>query len=136
MQTRKTKAVQKASPASNNAEVIQAAVACVQAFAAARAGYEGAPDGHSETAEKSDERWTSKARKALKKLSVTPATSATALAAKARIVPIVYQETCEDGTDLGGEFYRSFAADVRAFLEKPVRQEYEAKIQFRRPEAA
>jgi hypothetical protein len=122
---------QKSKTSRSDMVIIAAAVAYAQSAAAWRAGFEGDPDGNNENAERLGARYKRARDAALQKLANTPASSAEALDAKARIVPIVLDDDCGGVADLSDEFYRAFAADVRKYLEPMVRAEWDARADAR-----
>jgi hypothetical protein len=107
--------------------IIAAAVAYAQSAAAWRAGFDGDPDGSNENAERLGARHKRARDAALHKLANTPASSAEALDAKARVLPMILDDDCGGVADLSDEFYRAFAADVQKFLEPLISAEWHAR---------
>ena len=103
-------------PTTCNAAVIRACVAYAQSIAAHKAGFEADPDGNSEVAEKTGERFSTAAHNALDRATVCPANSAEAIDAKARILPLILENSGGGLEEADAGFFRSFAADVRAFM--------------------
>lgn len=108
----------RANSAASNAAVIRAAVEYASAIAAFHGGFRGAVHGEYKVADQAGARAWDKVVPAMQRLASTPATSAEALDAKARVLEIIREapETNEV-TDVTEAFYLSFAADVRRFLE-------------------
>jgi hypothetical protein len=126
---------QKPKTSKSDAIIIGAAVAYAQSAAAWRAGFDGDPDGDMKNANRFGARYARARDAALQKLVNTPASSAEALDAKARIVPMVLDDDCGDVADLSDEFYRAFAADVQKFLEPLISAEWYARNDARHPPA-
>jgi hypothetical protein len=118
---------QKPETSRSDTVIIAAAVAYAQSAAAWRAGFDGDPDGSNKNAERLGARHARARDTALQKLANTPASSAEALDAKARVLPMVLDDDCGDVADLSDEFYRAFAADVRKYLEPLVSAEWYAR---------
>jgi hypothetical protein len=112
--------------AADNAAVIRLAVEYAQAVAAWHGGFKADPDGDSTTAAKAGKH-LEQADLALQKLAARPATSAEALDAKARVAPIALDHEGGSLSDPADKFFRSFAADVCAFLKPAIHKEWMAK---------
>jgi hypothetical protein len=84
------------------------------------------------------ERHNRNAHSILATLASIPASSAVALDAKARLVPIVLDDDGDYGyiSEEGKAFYRAFAADVRTFLKPIVYEHWAAKIESKRQKKA
>lgn len=113
----------------NDAIIIREAVTYAQAVAAFHNGFKADPDGNNENAASLGEQHERIARGALSRLVSIPASSAEALEAKARIVPIILDD--DGGYGYIGEnseaFYRTFAADVCRFLDPIIREHWISK---------
>jgi hypothetical protein len=100
----------------SHAAVIRAAVEYAAAIAAFHGGFRGAVHGGYTVADQAGMRVWDKVAAAMKKLSRTPATSAEALDAKARVLEIIREDPANE-TPMTEGFYLSFARDVRSFLK-------------------
>jgi hypothetical protein len=114
MTTRQTR---RADPAASSAAVIRAAVDYSQAIAAFHASFrtDSYAYGNYKVADQAGARAWDKVVPAMKRLASTPATSAEALDAKARVLEIIQEDEANE-TDLTEAFYLLFATDVRRFL--------------------
>lgn len=114
---RAAKAKAKAAP--SDARLIQKCVVYAQEIAAFHAGFRADPDCDGKYAVGPlGVRHENCAQQALKDIAAMSASTAAGLQAKARILPIVVDDC--DGSfmdDTAAAFYRSFAADVKLFLE-------------------
>jgi hypothetical protein len=118
---------QKPKTSRSDTVIIAAAVTYAQSAAAWRAGFDGDSDGSNENAERLGARHKRARDAALHKLANTPASSAEALDAKARVLPMILDDDCGGVADLSDEFYRAFAADVQKFLEPLISAEWYAR---------
>jgi hypothetical protein len=115
----------KRSPAaSSDTRLIKECVIYGQEIAAFYAGFEADPDGSSKHASGLGGRHEDRARRALTQIATTNASTPAGLDAKARILPLVIEDSDGSGgvmEEADEAFYRSFTADVRAFLDPLIR---------------
>jgi hypothetical protein len=112
----------------NDEIIIRESVTYAQAIAAFHSGFQADPDGDFENAAGLGARYERIARAALARLASIPTSSAEALQAKARIVPMILHD---DGhghiREDSGAFYQAFAADVCGFLEPIINKNAEQR---------
>jgi len=112
------------TPLHDDAAVIHAAVGFAQSVAAQRAGYNVDPGinrvgGGPDVAQELGNSYRDRSRSLLKELSETPAKSREAIEAKARLVPLIFDDAGGDPLPARfNNFFRRFAQDVRVFLDK------------------
>ena len=108
------------SDASTDHGLIRNCVAYAKALGAFHEGSNADPDGNGAFSggSPSFQRLESRARKLLTTIARTPATTANGLEAKARIVPMIMRDADGDFQDREQEFFGSFGAEVKAFLEE------------------
>ena len=111
-----TKAKRGAGKAPIDEHLINECVVYAQGVAAFHAGFGADPDGWSKHAEGLGNPHYDRARQALRKIATMKARTPAGLDAKARIIPVVLDDSEGSLEDADEAFYRSFAADVRAFL--------------------
>jgi hypothetical protein len=111
-----TKAKRSHDNAASDARLISECVIYAQEIAAFHAGFMADSDGNKDHAAGLGDRHQQRAQQALTKIATMKATTPTALDAKARILPVVIQDCEGSFQDADEAFFRSFAADVRAFL--------------------
>ena len=106
-------------PMDDNAAVIRAAVAYAQNVAAFKAGFDIDPDGDFSTAGGLGLGGLCRGRAAaaMGQLSKVKATTAAAIAAKARIIPLVIEDP-QDCDEVEYAFLHSFARDVNEYLTR------------------
>jgi hypothetical protein len=110
-----TKAKRSPGKAPLDTQLIKECVIYAQEIGAFHAGFGADPDGASKNAAGLGNRHSSRARQALAKIATMKASTPMGLDAKARILPVIIQDD-EGGMESASEvFYRTFAADVRAF---------------------
>jgi len=119
-----------------NSIVIRAAVTYAQAVAAHEAGFRADPEADNVTAARTGDRYSNISNAALEKLASAPALSAEALDAKARIVALIIDDDAGVMEERSEAFYRSFASDVRKFLEPIIREHWLADVEARKAKAA
>jgi hypothetical protein len=102
----------------NNAAVIRAAVDYAQGIATFHASFRTGSYtyGNYKVADQAGARAWDKVVPAMKRLTSTPAMSAEALDAKARVLEIIREDEANE-TPVTESFYRSFATDVRTFVK-------------------
>jgi len=109
---------------SKDAELIHACMAYAQAISAASAAYEADPDGNCKHAERIVSKRFRDAKKSLRVIASLRARTAAGIAAKARIVPVVIDDDAGSSEPASIAFYRSFAADVKQYMEAVLHQEW------------
>jgi hypothetical protein len=115
---------QSAAPLRTDAAIIRAAVIYAQCISAYHGGFRGDPSGDNDTAASIGSRYFDQAKQQLDLLAESPATSIEALDAKARVVPIMLEDSCNScGEDFEIAFLRCFVNDVRTFLASLVRDD-------------
>jgi hypothetical protein len=112
-----TKSKASRQKAISDARLIKECVIYAQEIAAFHAGFTADPDGSSKHAAGLGDRHERRAQQALAKIAAMKASTPEGLQAKARILPVVIHDD-EGSMESDSEvFYRTFAADVRAFLD-------------------
>ena len=112
-----------------DAIVIKACISYAQMLAAHSAGFKADPDGDSKYSQGAADRYFSRATAALGIAAEISAQTAEGIQAKARIAPMVLDDSaphylCETGE----AFFRSFADDARKFLDVVIEAERQAAI--------
>jgi hypothetical protein len=102
-------------PVDENAAIIRAAVTYAQSTVGFHAGFAVDPDGNNSTASDSGDRCERRAQSALAELARMKATTAAAIAAKARIVPIFLGDN-PDFNETDQAFLVGLARDMHTFL--------------------
>jgi hypothetical protein len=130
------KSSRQASKPNGDAIIIGTAVAYAQAVAAFHNGFKADPDGDMKNAAKLGKQQERIASDALARLASIPANSAEALDAKARILPMILDDDGGSIEENSEAFYRTFAADVRRFLEPIIHEHWLAENAERQKKAA
>ena len=112
-----------------DAIVIKACISYAQMLAAHSAGFKADPDGDSKYSQGAADRYFSRATAALGIAAEISAQTPEGIQAKARIAPMVLDDSgphylCETGE----AFFRSFADDARKFLDVVIEAERQAAI--------
>ena len=122
------------SPSSDDSKVIRACVSYAQSVAAASAGFKADPDGDSTYAGQAADRRYGEAKKALTFIGKTKARTAAGISAKARIVHLVINDDSAGVPDrfpsiepVSVVFFRSFAADVKGFMDGVIEKEWKER---------
>lgn len=113
--------VRLAMPEHPEAQIMRLCVQYARLVAGYHNGFEADPTGNKYFAAGGDDEG---ARDKLVAIAKSPATTAAGICAKARIVPMVLKDDGEIVSPAGADFYKSFAADVRAFTQPLCDQEY------------
>lgn len=116
------KATRKATPRplkiTSDRALINECVIYAQSIAALHQGFTADPNGDSAHASHLGEKHGDRARLALARLAATPSYSPDSLCAKARIVPMVFQDHPHGALEVdAADFIRGFAAEVKRFLQ-------------------
>ena len=120
--TRRAKPTRKPRAApSNDRMLIRQCITYAQAIAAFEAGFKVDPDGSKSNAA-SLGRQSARADAALAIIAATQALTAEGLQSKASILPMVIDSSPGSMEEGDEAFYRSFAADVQAFLDPIIRE--------------
>jgi hypothetical protein len=125
----------KRSPAPSDTHLISECVIHAQEIAAFHAGFTADPDGSSRNAQGLGDPHYDRAQRALTKIATMKARTPTGLDAKARILPIVIHDSEGNMESADEVFYRTFAADVRAFLDPLVHADWLAANEAERQAA-
>jgi len=107
--------------------LIRECVIFAQSVAACDAGFTADPDCDFTHAARFGDQYLDRANEALAKISRTPAKSAEALQAKARLVPMVIKNAVGSPDEREVAFFLSFGADVKAFLETVLDAQHRAE---------
>ena len=102
-------------PSAQDADLIRLCVKYVQAIAAARAGYEGDPDGNSIYATAASAPYYRQIEKLMAEISNTPAKTVYGVCAKARAMQAFVEDTSDDLDPKWGAFIGSLAKDTREY---------------------
>jgi hypothetical protein len=132
---KQNRSVARKRPVSSDAELIRACVQCAQAAAAAHAAFIADPDGNNKYAEPASRPHFSRAEKLIGVIAEMSATTASAIAAKANLIPTIIslngwdalagdRDVAIEGTSVA--FLRAFANDVRAFAKPIIEAEWRA----------
>lgn len=127
---------QKAASVPNDAGLIRDCVAYAQSFAAYHNGFKADPSGNNDFAESLGDKYSARAATSLAKITAMAAKTAEGLQAKARIVPMVIDDSPMSMERDEEAFLRSFASDVKAFLEPIIHEHWSAEIAAQRGKAA
>jgi hypothetical protein len=119
-----TKTKRSPGKAPSDTPLINECVRYAQEMAAFHAGFKADPDGSSKHAAGLGNRHERRAKQALTKIATMKASTPTGLDAKARILPVVIQDDEGSMESASEVFYRTFAADVRAFLDHLVHADW------------
>jgi hypothetical protein len=119
--TKAKRGLGKAAP--SDTHLIKECITYAQEIAAFRAGFTADPDSWSKHAADLGNRHESRAKKALAKIATMKASTPMGLDAKASILPMVIQDDEGSMESASEVFYRTFAADVRSFLDPLVHAE-------------
>jgi hypothetical protein len=128
-----TKAKRGPGKAPLDARLINECVVYAQGIAAFHAGFGADPDGGSKHAEGLGNPHYERARQALMKIATMKARTPAGLDAKARILPVVIHDSEGSMESADEVFYRTFAADVRAFLDPLVHADWLATKDAKMP---
>jgi hypothetical protein len=130
MASRKTTPRKSVKPSAEDV-IIRECVIYAQALAAHGAGFKADPDGNNDYAAALGRAHYDLAQRTLGKITAMPAVTPSGLQAKARILPLVVDDgyVMEGGEDRGpaAEFFRSFAAEVKAFLAPMIEAEWQRR---------
>jgi hypothetical protein len=108
-----------------------------QSVAAHNAGFKADPDGDSADAETLGARQIARANLALAKITSIPPTTAEGLQSKARIVPMMIDDSLGSRIeDNEIAFLVSFAAEVKKFLEPIINEHWSADLAARKGKTA
>lgn len=118
--------------ASKDERLINECVIFAQSVAANDAGYDADPDGNNEYATRAGARHSARAAAALAYISETPATTAEALQAKARIIPAVIKDAAHSMDEREEAFFLSFGADVKDYLQHIIDANWKAAAEAKR----
>ena len=119
-----TKAKRSPGKAASDARLISECVIYAQEIAAFHAGFIADSDANKDHAASLGDRHHDRAQQALRKIATMKASTATELDAKARILPMVIHDSPGSMESADEVFYRTFAADVRAFLDPLVHADW------------
>jgi hypothetical protein len=126
----------KATKPPNDTPLIKECVVYAQSVAAAVAGFEADPDGNNKHAAQLSDRHNNRASQALTKIATMTASTPEGLQSKARILPMVIDDSCGSMEDADEAFYRSFAADVKKFLETIIHDHFVADLAAKKGKVA
>ena len=128
MKKHKTKAAPrlKATKAPNDMAVIRECVIYAQSIAAKNSDFKADSDLDNKNAVALGTRHSAQARRALTKITTMTASTPAGLQSKARILPMVIEDSAGSMEDFDELFFRSFAANVKAFLEPLIRSAWAA----------
>jgi hypothetical protein len=112
--------------------LIRECVIFAQSLGAYAVGFKADPDGDNKHAASLGSFHLDRARQALTKLLRTRATTAEGLQAKARIVPMMLDNSAGDLDEDDEAFLLSFAADVKAFLKPTIDEHWRADLAAKR----
>ena len=124
------KPLKETASAANTKRIIRAAIEYSQAVGAYFGAHDVDPDGDCRNAVATTTATGEILSKSIQILTNIPAVSAYALQAKARLVPIVSKFDNGHYDEDSAAFYKSFAADVRKYLEEAVADEWCASRGF------
>jgi hypothetical protein len=113
------------SPPPDDQGLLRDCVAYAQAIGGYHAGFAADDTGNSDFAGEPGsigDRLLKRAYKLLVTIGRTPATTASGLRAKARIVPLILRDADGSAQDHDLEFFASFASEVKDFLDAPSRE--------------
>jgi hypothetical protein len=129
MKKRRAKASsrRKATKPPNDTALIRECVIYAQSVAAHRGGFPADTGGDMTHAAALGARHLARAQQALTRITNMTASTSVGLQSKACILPMVIEDSCGGMEALDELFFRSFAANVKAFLEPLVRELWRAK---------
>jgi hypothetical protein len=108
----------------SDARLVSECVIYAQEIAGYQAGFMADPHSSSKNAAGLGKRRYDRAQQALTKIATMKASTPYGLDAKARILPLVIDDNEGSMQDIDEAFCRSFAADVRAFLDPLVHADW------------